>query len=70
MQTPLVSQPVRKAPQNPNLYGGRLSIARFGVSIALVLVTLVIVFAQNGGGGSHAQKSPAPGPFASSMPLP
>jgi len=69
MQTPLASQPVRKAP-NPNLYGGRLSIARFGVSIALVLVTLVIVFAQNGGGGSRAQKSPAPGPFASSMPLP
>jgi hypothetical protein len=69
MQTPLASQPVRKAP-NPNLYGGRLSIARFGVSIALVLVTLLIVFAQNGGGGSHAQKSPAPGPFASSMPLP
>ena len=70
MQTPLASQPVRKTPQNPNLYGGRLSVARFAVSIALILATLVIVFAQNGGGGSHVRKSPVPGSFTSGMPLP
>jgi hypothetical protein len=68
MKTLLNSRPACKPPLNEKLYGGRLSIARVGVSIALVLVTLVIALAQ--GGGPAVPKSSAPGPFASGMPLP
>jgi hypothetical protein len=69
MKTPVDFRPSCKPPLNENLYGGRLSIARVGVSIALVLVTLVIAFAQNGGGPA-VPKSSTPGAFASGMPLP
>jgi hypothetical protein len=69
MKTPLDSRPACKPPLNEKLYGGRLSIARVGVSIALVLVTLVIALAQSGGGPA-VPRSSTPGPFASGMPLP
>jgi hypothetical protein len=69
MKTPVDSRPSCKPPLNENLYGGRLSIARVGVSIALVLVTLMIALAQSGG-GPGVPKSSTPGPFASGMPLP
>ena len=69
MQTPFASRPACKTPLNPNLYGGRLSIARVGISIALVLVTLVIALAQSSDGPAVLESS-TPGPFASGMPLP
>ena len=68
MQTPFASRPASKAPLNPNLYGGRLSIARVVVSIALVLITLVIAFAQNG--SWFARNSAAPTACALRMPQP
>ena len=68
MKTPLAYRPACKPPLNEKLYGGRLSIARVGVSIALVLVTLVIALAQSG--GPAVPKSSTPGPFASGVPLP
>ena len=68
MKTPVDSRPFCKPPLNEKLYGGRLSVTRFGVSIALVLLTLVIALAQNG--GPNVPKSSAPGPFASDVPLP
>ena len=68
MKAPVDSRPFCKPPLNEKLYGGRLSIARFGVSIALVVVTLVIALAQSG--GPNLPKSSAPGPFASGLPLP
>ena len=67
MKTPVDSRPFRNPPLNEKLYGGRLSITRFGVSIALVLLTLVISLAQNG--GPTLPKS-SPGPFTLDMPLP
>jgi len=69
MKTPLESRSPSKPPLNENLYGGRLSIARVGVSIALVLATLLIALTQ-GGGGPYLPRSSAPGPFASGMLLP
>lgn len=68
MKTPLDSRASRKPPSNENLYG-RLSIARVGISVTLVLVTLVIALTQ-GGGGPKVPKSSTPGPFASGMQLP
>jgi hypothetical protein len=68
MKTPLDSRASRKPPLNENMYGGRLSIARVGISVTLVLVTLVIALTQ--GGGPNVPKSSAPGPFASGMQLP
>jgi hypothetical protein len=68
MKTPLDSRASRK-PLNENLYGGRLSIARVGISVTLVLVTLLIALTQ-GGGGPNVSKSSTPGPFASGMQLP
>jgi len=68
MQTPFASRPACKTPLNPNLYGGRLSIARVVVSIALVVITLVIAFAQNG--SSFARKSAAPTACTLRMPQP
>jgi len=68
MRTPFASRPACKTPLNPNLYGGRLSIARVVVSIALVLITLVIALAQNG--SSLGRKSAAPTICALRMPQP
>jgi hypothetical protein len=69
MKTPLDSRASRKPPSNENLYGGRLSIARVGISVTVVLVTLVIALTQ-GGGGPNVPKSSTPGPLASGMQLP
>jgi hypothetical protein len=69
MKTLLNSRPACKPPLNEKLYGGRLSIARVGISIALVLVTLVIALAQSSGGPAVPESS-TPDPFASGMPLP
>jgi hypothetical protein len=67
MQTPFASRPACKKSRDASLYGGRLSIARVVVSIALVLVTLVIALAQSGG-DTAARKSVGPAACASSMP--
>lgn len=69
MKTSVQSHPFCKPPLNEKLYGGRLSIARFGVSIALILITLVIALVQNGG-GPNVPKSSTPDPIASGLSLP
>jgi hypothetical protein len=46
MRTPLASRPACKNSPDSILYGGRISIAKFIVAIALVLITLGVVFAQ------------------------
>ncbi len=63
------SRPACKPPMNKKMYGGNLSIARVGASIALVLVTLLIALAQNGG-GTDTPKSSTPGRFALGEPTP
>ena len=69
MQTPFASRPARQKPLNANLYGGRLSLVRVAISIALVLVTLAIALVQNGS-DLIARKSLAHRPCVSSMLLP
>jgi hypothetical protein len=70
MQTHLISPSVRKIPRDSALYGGNISIIRFGAAIAMVLITaLAIFFAQD---GSHIGERAvlASSEFSSGMPLP
>lgn len=70
MQTPHVSSSVRNSPRDRALYGGHLSIIRFVVSVAMVLITLTIFFAQNGSSHFVAGSIRSPSEFSSGMPLP
>ena len=67
----LASQPVRKPSQSSDdIYGGKLSVARVGAAVALLLVTLAIACAQNNSNGLVARSAPSPGEFSLDMPLP
>jgi hypothetical protein len=70
MQTEIVSPSTRKMPRDSILYGGNISIIRFSVAIAMVLITtLAILFAPDG--SDFAVRSVlASGEFSSGMPLP
>jgi hypothetical protein len=70
MQLPHISSSVHRSPRDHALYGGRLSITRLVVSVAMILITLVIFFAQNR--NSHSAKGgvSASKELSSGMPLP
>jgi hypothetical protein len=70
MRTPHISSSAHHSSRDRALYGGRLSIIRLVVSVAMVLITLIIFFAQNGRSHSAAAGVSSSKEFSSGMPLP
>jgi hypothetical protein len=70
MQAPFASPPAHNNSRDAALYGRHLSIARFSVSIAMVLITLAIVFVQKGERDTTPREHISAIELASGMPLP
>lgn len=70
MPAPLASQSAPRPSRASDIYGGKLSAARFGAALALLLTTLAIACTHNNGSGRVANAALSQVEFSLGMPLP
>lgn len=70
MRTPFASPLVHHNSPDAALYGSHLSVARFGVAIAMVVITIAIALVQKDDGDTAPRERVSAGQLAWDMPLP